>query len=281
MQTGRAEQILGAQHGGELRNPVAGGHQRLLPFHIDNARSPFRRLRNFRDCRHFRLDIVHQPRASIVNATGARQSKNIPVNIVERIGLQRDHFRPGRKASAQRTFHIGEAHRAYLTLRLRDDMRRLETFKNVVEDPVNALRRGERFLHAPVDFAAITMDIENGGGANGKLKNTGRIIAFMRASDLKVAQAERMDHFRGAGYQGDDSHSPNIALAFFGRDLFVEQFFEFLCLPFGFAQRCDIQKTDLELDFWSNVHTLLYRAQRAASIDTQYFSGLENALNDV
>ena len=76
-----------------------------------------------------------------------------------------------------------------------------------------------------------------------------------------------MDHFRGAGYQGDDSHSPNIALVFFGRDLFVEQSFEFLRLPFGFAQRRDIQKADLELDFRNNVHTLLYRAGSAASID--------------
>lgn len=89
----------------------------------------------------------------------------------------------------------------------------------------------------------------------------------MGPADLEVSQAERMDHFRGAGYQGDDSHSPNIALAFFRRDLFVEQFFKLLRLPFGFTQRRDIQKADLELDFRSNVHTLLYRAERRASID--------------
>ena len=140
-----------------------------MPFHIYNARSPSRRPRNFRDGHHFELDFADQPLAPILDPAGARQSKDIAIDVIERIRLQRDHFRAGGKSRAQRAFHIGEAYRAYLTLRLRDDMCGLEAFQNIVEDLVNALRGGKRFLHAPVDLAAIAMDVENGGGANGKL----------------------------------------------------------------------------------------------------------------
>ena len=82
----------------------------------------------------------------------------------------------------------------------------------------------------------------------------------MGAADLEISQAQRMDHFRRTGYEGDDSHSPNIALAFFGCGLFVEQFFQFVRLPLGFTQRRDIQEADLELDFRNNMHNPLYRA---------------------
>ena len=63
----------------------------------------------------------------------------------------------------------------------------------------------------------------------------------MGPADLEISQAERMDHFRRTGDQGDDSHSPNIALAFFGRNMFVEQSFKFLRLLLGCAKRSDIQ----------------------------------------
>ena len=80
----------------------------------------------------------------------------------------------------------------------------------------------------------------------------------MGAADLEVAEAESVHHFRGAGDEGDDSHSPNIALAFFGRLLF-EQFFELLGMLLGLAKGGDLQEADLELDLGCGVHSLLYR----------------------
>ena len=89
----------------------------------------------------------------------------------------------------------------------------------------------------------------------------------MGAAYLLIAEPQGMHHLRGAGYKGDDSHSPNIALAFFGCGLFGEQFFEFLGLLLGFAKQRDIQKADLELDFRSDLHNHLYRAYDVRSID--------------
>jgi hypothetical protein len=142
-----------------------------------------------------------------------------------------------------------------------------EALKSFVEHPIDAFSGCERFFYAPVDFAAVALDVENGGGANGKFKNARGIIAFMGPAHLEISQAERIDHFRRTGYKGDDSHSPNIALAFFGCGLFGEQFFEFLGLLLGFAKQRDIQEADLELDFRSDLHNHLYRAYDVRSID--------------
>ena len=146
-------------------------------------------------------------------------------------------------------------------------MRGFEALERIVEDSVNALGGRECFFYALVDFAAVSVDIENGGSANGKCENARGIIALVRAPDLEIAQAQRIDHFRRTGYKGDDSHSPNIALAFFGCGLFGEQFFEFLGLLLGFAKQRDIQEADLELDFRSDLHNHLYRAYDVRSID--------------
>ena len=57
----------------------------------------------------------------------------------------------------------------------------------------------------------------------------------MGAAHLEIAQPQRVYHFSGAGDKGDDSHSPNIALAVFCCGLFDEQLFEFLGLAHRLA----------------------------------------------
>jgi len=114
-------------------------------------------------------------------------------------------------------------------------MRGFEAFQRFVENLVHALGGGEGFFYALVNFAAVAVNVKNGGSANGKCQNAWGIITLVRASDLEMAQAQRIDHFRRTGYEGDDTHSPNIALAIFGRGLLIQQFFEFLSLAVGFA----------------------------------------------
>ncbi len=146
-------------------------------------------------------------------------------------------------------------------------MRGFEALERLVKDLVNALGGRECFFYATVDFAAVSVDIEKRGGANGKCQNAWGIIALMRAPDLEIAQAQRINHFRRTGYKGDDSHSPNIALAIFGCGLLIQQFFELLRLAVGFAQQGNIQEADLELEFGNDVHNPLYRAYVTRSID--------------
>ena len=149
-------------------------------------------------------------------------------------------------------------------------MSRLEPFQNIVEDFIHAFRGRERFLDALIDLLAIAFDIENGRGANGKFKNLRGIVAFVGAADLKLAQTQRVDHFGGAGDQGDDSHpvtiTPTMALAFLFCRLLIEQLFEFLGLTFGGAQGGNVQKAELELELGKNLHTCLYRMRGLESI---------------
>ncbi len=57
-----------------------------------------------------------------------------------------------------------------------------------------------------------------------------------------------------------------LTLAFFAGRLLVEQFFQLPSLLFGCAQQRDVQETDLELEFWNDVHNLLYRVYDEGSI---------------
>ena len=195
---------------------------------------------------------------------------DIAIDVGQRIWLQGDHLGSRGKSRAQRSFYIAQAHRAYFALGLGDYVSRFQALQHVIEYAINALCRREGFFHALIDLAAVAVDVKNRLGANGKLKNLRRIIALMRAPHLKIAEPERIHHFGGAGNQGDDSHSPNIPLAFFGCALFLEQSFQLLSLALCVAQGSDVQEANLELNLGEGVHNLLYRTYDGSSIGLRY-----------
>ncbi len=110
-------------------------------------------------------------------------------------------------------FHFGQTDRADFALGLREDEVRLECANQFRVDPIERERALQKRFDLAINLRAARVDIELGFRARRQTADGRRKIAFVRAANQKLRQAEGADNFGAARQERDKAqliHNENI-----------------------------------------------------------------------
>ena len=199
-----AEQADAAGDVDQLRHPVPAGHRRIHP--LDEGELLLRPPGDLGgDGGEAVLHRGDEFLAGLGTADGFGDAGDVGVDVGERVRAHRHDARLPVHELAHGALHVGERHGAHFALVLREDDVRLELFQRFGVDVVDREPVLDQRAHGLVDIGARPFDAELRAGDRRQLQHRGRVIAFVRARDLQIAGAERVQYLGCAGDERDDA----------------------------------------------------------------------------
>jgi hypothetical protein len=188
----------------QLRCPVPGGERRIEPLErgdadrlgaADGEPHPV-------DSRGGVLDELH---GGILAAGRLRQGPRVTEHLTHRVGIERDHLRPGLDLLRDRPDVI-EGHRADRAQRLGDDQVRSEVAERVAVQLVDRLAGERSLLDGGVDLPRGQPCGQHVARDPGQLARGRRVVALVRDGDKVRTEAKREQHLGRRWDQAHDSH---------------------------------------------------------------------------
>src|SRR6185312_1652642 len=114
-----------------------------------------------------------------------------------------------------RTLHIIQTDRTNLALGLRDDMGRPQAANQIGIYFIDAERGRNALLYQPIDLQARSGYRNGRAGTDRKIRNAKRVIAFVRSSDLELAESQGVHDLGGARNQRKQAQVVHNSLVLF------------------------------------------------------------------
>src|SRR5271163_4060368 len=197
-----AEEVHSAGHLDQTRHPVSRRHQRVDPFDRGDARTARRVTPLVFYFRKPCAQTRNQLSPARTHLERIRDALHVGEYVVEAVRRQRNYLRWCAEPLGHRGFDVTLAHRAYFALRLRDDHVGPQLAQPGRIDAIDRQRVANNLLHALIDFRTAAFGIELRFRQRWHAHDLGRKVAFMRAPDQLIFEAERADYLGRTRQQG-------------------------------------------------------------------------------
>ena len=207
----RAEQADAAGDVDQLRHPVPARHRRVHP--LDEGELLLRPSGDLGgDGGEALLHRGDEFLAGLRTADSFGDAGDVGVDVGEGVRAHRDDARLPVHELAHRALHVGERHGANFALVLREDDVGLELFQRFGVDVVDRQPVLDERANGLVDVGARAFDAKLRTRDRRQLEHRGRVVAFVRARDLQIAGAERIQYLGRAGDERDDARMGGAVL---------------------------------------------------------------------